>query len=327
MTEPTRRPRRSRDQVLALFTVLFGLAAVVHPIFCLVAFILGIFVLATRRSGGPVAGAGIVLGIFLAGLSFYIPRPGSREPARRSVCLANLKSISMALDAYRADNHRHWPRLANWGDPVQPLGRSMQADELWQSAEKGGRPVEALGTAAMQNVWLLIAGDLIPADAFVCPSDAQFEERNEATKYGWTRRCQLSYGLHYPYDGPDESTPNPAAWTRDINGGVVILADQNPATFGNQRRGKGVRCHPPVVAPTNHEKDGESVLFADGRASFYEKLDENTDRPKDSRCGRDGDDIYVAGRGDADIPQTYTDDNGNEIRGEIDSYIVPTTDK
>ena len=247
---------------------------------------------------------------------------------RPTTCMANLKSISSAIETYKADNRSRTPRLHKYGDPVRPLSYDTHANELWVTQGDEDRPTPALGTAAMQNVWLLIAKDLIPQDAFTCPRDANFEERRETTRYGWTSRRQFSYGMHYPYDGPDENTKNPAAWTDHINGSVAILADQNPASLTNERRGKGVRSTPPAVAPSNHPKDGQAYLLANGSASFYKELDPlNDNRPKDSRCGKDGDDIYTAQNGRGAIPGRTADEKGNTIRGELDTYIVPTTDR
>ena len=254
----------------------------------------------------------------------------TRELGPRSTCMANLKSTSSAIETYKADNKSQTPRLARYGDPAQPLGVAPTADQLWVD-DGSGNWTSAIGTAAMQNVWLLIAKDLIPQDAFVCPDDPNHEERKETgvdSKYGWTSRRQIGYGMHYPYDGPDENTKDPAAWTDHINGSIAILADQNPASLTNERRGKGVRSTPPVVAPSNHPKDGQVYLLANGSAGFYKKPDPvNGNRPKDSRCGKDGDDIYTAQNGAAAIPGQSADEDGNIIPGEFDTYIVPTTDK
>ena len=317
-----RMPGPPPSKAMPICALVFGCLGVILPILGLVGVVLGIVVLASRRPGKGMAATGVVLGLVLSGASSYFLLRGlgrARELARQSTCMANLKSTSSAIETYKADNKSRTPRLHKWADPAGPLSGDTHADELWQGDDD--RRTSALGTAAVQNLWLLISKDLIPEGAFVCPSDGNYVKRpRELRKFGWTSRRQVSYGMHYPYDGPDEGTENPSAWTDHVDGSVAILADQNPASLSNERRGKSVRSSPPAVAPSNHEDDGEAVLLANGSAMFYKGV-------KDSKCGKDGDDIYVAGRGEVDMPQTYTDDDGNEIRGELDSYIVPTTDK
>ena len=316
-------------RALPIFTLVLGCSSVVFPPLGLAAVVMGIYILATRRPGKRMAAAGLVLGLVLPVLPTYfvLRRFGyAREVGRHSLCTANLKRIGQAIETYKSDHRSLPPRLYGYGDPAQPLSSATQSDELW--SPKGPRAAPALGTAAVQNFWLLIEAWLIPQTPFACPSDERHVARDVTKKWGWTSRRQVSYGLHYPYDGPSGRTRNPAAWTEHLDAGVVIVADQNPASLTDKARGKGVCAIEPIVAPSNHADHGQAVLRADGSASFYTNFDPVSGRPMDSYCGKDGDDIYEAGGGD--IPAAHVrnvDGKDVAIPGQLDTYIVPTRDK
>ena len=316
-------------RALPIFTLVLGCSGVVFPPLGLAAVVMGIYILVTRRPGTRMAAVGLVLGLVLPVLPSYFlyQRFGHhREIDRHGLCTANLKSIGQAIATYRSDHRARPPRLHKFGDPAQPLSGATQSDQLW--GPKGARAAPAIGTAAVQNFWLLLEEWLIPQTKFTCPSDEGHLARDATKKWGWTSRRQVSYGLHYPYDGPSARRRNPAAWTEHLDGGVAIVADQNPASLHDKARGSGVSAIEPVVAPSNHADGGQAVLRADGSASFHSDLDPVSNRPRNSYCGKDGDDIYEAGGGD--IPAKHVrniDGKDVAIPGNLDTYIVPTRDK
>ena len=326
---------------MAVCALVFGCLAVVFPPLGLVAVILGILVLASRRAGKAMATVGLVLGIVLP-LAVTLPLLGhARELARQSTCMANLKSTSSAIETYKADNKSRPPRLLRYGNPLASFTATTMDDVLWTdpNADPPTTQLASGGSVpAMQSVWLLIAKDLIPQDAFTCPSDPDHEERNETgvgSRYGWTSWDQIGYGMHYPTDtasadGTGEA--NPAAWTDHISGSVAILADKSPdsgSTGGGARKvyagddddGTG------QIKPANHAKDGEAYLLANGSAAFYKELDSSKgNRPINSNCGKNGDNIYDGGNG-ADFPKTHDETLSGggtvTIGGEVDTFIVP----
>ena len=288
-----------------------------------------------RTKGFTLVELLVVVAIIAVLASLLLPSLGrARELARQSTCMANLKSTSSAIETYKADNKSRTPRLERYGDPAAQLGPAT-SDALWTVAAP---PVSAIGTAAMQNVWLLIAKDLIPQDAFTCPSDPDFTVRKETgvgTKYGWTSWDQIGYGMHYPSDtasadGTGEA--NPAAWTDHISGSVAILADKSPDSGATDEGNRKVYAGDDIdgtgqIKPPNHEKDGEAYLLANGSAAFYKELDSaKGNRPINSNCGKNGDNIYDGGNG-ADFPKTHDEafSGGGTVTigGEIDTFIVP----
>lgn len=273
----------------------------------------------------------VVVAIIAVLASLLLPSLGrARELARQSTCMANLKSTSSAIETYKADNKSRTPRLDKFGDPEVAMDGTT-ADELF--TDNAGTLETAIGHAAMQNVWLLIAKDLIPEDAFTCPSDPDHEERKETgpdTKYGWTSWTQLGYSMHFPYEAEVEGgEENPASWTDHINGSVAILGDKHPSSAETVATIEGVYAGDDQegtnqVKPSNHEKDGQAYLLCNGSAGFYKELDSSKgNRPKDSRCGKDGDDIYTAKNASGGVPGQSADEDGNVINGELDTYLVP----
>lgn len=228
---------------------------------------------------------------------------GVRERARQAVCMANLLSIGRAMHEYCGEYNDQMPRLRRDGDAVEPISLATQTDDLDKDAAK-------LGAAAMQNLWLLIRGDYVSVKKFRCPSDDGWLARPAfALGYGWTSNRHFSYGLHYPYDRNGEKK-NPAAWIDTLDGGMAIMADQNPATLEGLSHGMGVSASAPHVDPSNHPAEGQSVMYASASVRFHT----GREGRKDSRAGYGGDEIYEPQSGD--MPATHTD-----------SYIVPTVEK
>jgi prepilin-type N-terminal cleavage/methylation domain-containing protein len=295
-----------------------------------------------RTKGFTLVELLVVVAIIAVLASLLLPSLGrARELARQSTCMANLKSTSSAIETYKADNKSRPPRIVRYGNPLSNFTATTMDDALWTDAN-ATPPTTQLGSggsvAAMQNVWLLIAKDLIPQDAFTCPSDPDFTVRKETgvgTKYGWTSWEQMGYGMHYPSDtasadGTGEA--NPAAWTDHISGSVAILADKSPDSGATDEGNRKVYAGDDIdgtgqIKPPNHEKDGEAYLLANGSAAFYKELDSaKGNRPINSNCGKNGDNIYDGGNG-ADFPKTHDEalSGGGTVTigGEIDTFIVP----
>ena len=126
----------------------------------------------------------------------------------------------------------------------------------------------------VQNVWLLMKEDLVGEAAFVCPADNPSDR--EGGKFGWSDQDNYSYGMQYPY----AITGNGNPWVEDMNGSVVIFADKNPGPEG------AIYGLTSTRRPSNHRTLGTAFLVASGSAGFH-------DEREDSKCGKDGDDIYT----------------------------------
>jgi hypothetical protein len=178
---------------------------------------------------------------------------------------------------------------------------TTDADDIWDQAT--GKATASLGEAPMQNVWIVIAKGYFSEHAFHCPSDDQWLNRSSDMKYGWTDYRQFSYGMHLPFDRVG-GTLNKAAWSEHLNGGVAVMGDRNPGCPGEAAAaitaaGTNVSAANDIL-PSNHPKDGESVLYASASVTFWKVLDDkdsdndnDEDEPLNSFAGMAGNDIYI----------------------------------
>ena len=257
-----------------------------------------------RRKGFTLIELLVVVAIIALLVSILLPGLArARELAKQATCQANLNGVGKAMALYQADSKDQTPRLIQYADPnTTPFGTGTVAGTIWTPASTppavgDGIAVTSLGVQAMQNMWIMIASGMLKVEAFHCPSDSQWTVRPASTtaptRYGWTAKTQMSYGLHNPYDGTAAATPNQAAWTANLDGGVVLMADRIPMSGASASKVDGTVT--PPIKPANHDKDGMSMLFAGGSCAFYKVLDPTSGLPKDSKGGYNGDDIYVNG--------------------------------
>ncbi len=191
------------------------------------------------------------------------------SPRRRNACANNLSAIIKGVALYSAltsDQHP-FPLLVSKGD----------ANAKCDFSTCGSDPRNpALGTNAMQNVWLLVEQNMVGEGSFHCPNDKRWTARYSGAKYGWGADTEFSYGMTFPYDFDAAGTRSSAPLS-DPNGesGLVVFADRNPG--GPVGPGR---------PPSNHPEDGETFARRDTSVGFYQNLN-------DSNAGYNGDDIYV----------------------------------
>lgn len=291
---------RPSDTKQARASLILGIVGFFLP---LLGFILGILAIVfgalglRRQAGKGMAIAGLIPGIadlvvaptLMAAL--LIPVLGhARELARQAACMANLKAVgsSIALYSAAANDQYPFPLIRQYGDPNSPVGPANVSDK------SPFDPAIADSANGMQNVWLLVEQNLVGSSAFHCPSDGGWRMRPNPEKYGWTSSSQFSYGVHWPYDGPDggagekEKQPAPLS-DPNLAPSLVIMADRNP--------GGAVG----VLNPSNHTRDGESFLRKDSSVVFYKNA-------ADSKAGHKGDDVYTSADGQAGgVPQNPYD--------------------
>jgi|GEM_PF-2013676 len=281
--EPQQAPRGvSGLAVAALVLGICGIIPLLGIPLGLVGIILGIVALTQNVGGKGLALAGVIVGacgvVFVNTLILAILMPalgGARELAKQAACQANLNMIGKACKLYSAMSQDlyPYPMIAAMGNPNAPLDSGTK-DSPFQCSPNG-----------MNNVWLLIQQNLLSPNAFKCPSDSGWVQRdpNLAT-YGWTSLKQFSYGIQYPYD------PNKVGYglgNPNLDGGVVVFADRNPGgSVGPSRK------------PSNHPKDGEAYLMNNGSAGFYKSTHDSA-AGFSSTPTKQGDDIYVSGDGKA----------------------------
>ena len=247
----------------------------------------------------PGKGSGAKLGMIIiasiiggfAVVSFLPPILRLRDHGghTRAYCQANLNGIGKAITLYMFQNNDRFPMIR----PNETVGGGANSAPTWANRTDDdydtGQWEAALGDQAMQNVWLMIKEGLVPADTFRCPADRDWEERPTSSRYGWTSAYEYSYGMHWPYVLEAQGDRNPAPFSVDLDGGMVIFADLNPGgPIGPNRR------------PSNHPKEGTGYLLFSGTVQWQD--------PSRSACGIGGDEIYTNAAGVAGgRPQSKTD--------------------
>jgi len=212
-----------------------------------------------------------------------------RAQASRVVCRANLAMIGKAMLIYAGDYDGALPRAGGptteWGN----LGANWAAADRY--AAYGVTPgTNAGGKASISScLYLLVKYLEMPTKVFVCPSDANtvpFRVADEnvpkadftlfdAWDFGGKAYARCSYAYHIPF--------NPHALTTSRDPNLAVAADRNPwiASPAVQKVAEDFDVFWPDVPPymgiaeaarrantMTHERDGQNVLFLDGRVSF-----------------------------------------------------------
>jgi hypothetical protein len=228
-----------------------------------------------------------------------------RAQASRVVCRANLGRIGKAMLVYAGDYDGALPRAGgptttwgclgiNWAAPDRHTAYGVTPD-----TNEGGR-------ASISSCFYLLVKYLeMPTKVFVCPSDqgstpfALTDEESvprsdfqfiDAWDFGNCPFNKCSYTYHIPFSQYALTT------TRDPN--LAVAADRSPWIAGPAYDvdTESWAVFMPDIPPYNgtvhqarqgnawsHEKDGQNVLFLDGRAVFERR----------SHCGVVDDNIYT----------------------------------
>ena len=230
-----------------------------------------------------------------------------REQNMRRVCAANLAQIGKAMFLYAADSAGNLPRAggptSSWGPTPNWVARDRR--QAFGLAADGSGGSASIGS----SLYLLVKYLQIPPRIFICRADKGAVELRPAIRedgapafqfadvwdFGGSpespRHC--SYTYHIPYGLYYLSTSN------DPN--LAVAADRSPwikspaadpAEFAlfkpdsGATGGTGTGDQACMGNSMTHQRDGQNVLFLDGRVSFET-------RPY---CGIDKDNIYTVSR-------------------------------
>ena len=256
-----------------------------------------------------------------------------RERSIRLVCAANFSQIGKTMFVYAADNEGALPKaggpgtvwgpVSNWAAPSRRLAFDIRTDGI------GGR------ATISSSLYLLTKCYQMPTRLFLCRGDKQTTEFKlsdfsaslpagftlaDAWDFGpqgesW-KHCSFTYGFPYGlYPMNTSRHPN-----------VAVAADRSAWIVGPGADSSVWIRFKPDIPPyggtpqtarigntTAHDKDGQNVLFLDGRVTFQTR----------SYCGVDEDNIYtVSGIAAAGHPM------GNEPalmrlpQSSIDSFLA-----
>lgn len=248
----------------------------------------------------------VALGVFL--LAVVAPLASKpRERASRVLCKANLGTIGKAMRVYAGDYDGQLPKAGGstsaWGPVVWDASDRYVAFGISSSGD-GGR-------ATISSCFYLLVKYLeMPTRLFVCPGDRGASEFTLADEnvpptfelidvwdFGSMPQVGCSYAYHMPfgvYALSTASDPNLAVaadrnpWIKgpatDPSNFSVFIPDL-PGYLGTVETARGGNV-------ISHQRDGQNVLFLDGRVTFEHR----------AFCGIDDDNIYtkstIPGKGD-----------------------------
>jgi hypothetical protein len=325
--------------VLALLGVIFGIIALVR---------------AANQPGQYTGRRPAIVGISCGAVGLLL-MPASlatlswlRTTSMRAVCTSNLKGIGTGMAVY-ANDYADWLPVSPFAqiedpDPINATAVSfigqMSANLTTESVGDG------TAVHPSRSLFLIVIDGICTAKPFICPSSGDTEDNlriSVGTALPTSRRDflgypYLSYGYHLQY-----GTQARPIWGM-LDPRMVIAADKGPyfcagTPVGAEQRVPDAPLGQPgakIVIPRatseaqlralrdkawrpfnsrNHNGEGQSVLFADGSATFVRK----------PIVGANGDNIYTMQSGytalDALLGQQPAD-----FRGPLtntDSVIVP----
>jgi prepilin-type N-terminal cleavage/methylation domain-containing protein len=232
----------------------------------------------------------------------------ARETANRVKCASNLRSVGQAILQYSNDNRGSYPRTTynpsiatgntspaatGWG--VQNRGFFAQDPFLVGGTGtvviSGSSAVSTASTDVGTNnipasLFLIIRAQDISSEVFNCPSSSATRDgfgggantaQNRSNFQGATTSgTSVVENLSYSYANPYASTTAQGSGYRlnsSISPDFAVMADINPGIAGSGNSVTLVRSSSPTSQmrlgnSNNHDRDGQNVLYGDGRVEF-----------------------------------------------------------
>jgi prepilin-type processing-associated H-X9-DG protein len=266
---------------------------------------------------------GFAVVVFIAGLTTLLADQAN-DTANRIRCASNMRMIGQALLLYANENRGTYPRTTydpataekptafTNPHPGEPDDDEKQAHLAAPYIKAGPKPNDV--TAAM---FALITTQEITPEVFICPSveaatTQPIDPPDRFAMDNFERPNQLSYSFCNPY--PSESAAD-AGYKLDntLNAEFAVLADLNPGvdellTITTTADAEHMR----KVNSTNHDGDGQNVLYGDGHVEFQQNPFVGLMRDNIYTYGKSGD----TSGGDGIIGSPTTKD---------DSILLPTS--
>lgn len=278
----------------------------------------------------------VVIGIIALLISILLPSLNrARETANRVKCAANLKTIGQALLLYSNDNKGAYPRtiyVSGGATPINPTWGTNGTDPFKGPGDGTASPYNNDVSAAM---FLLMRTQDITSEVFTCPSSSATKwdfggGTNTALNWSnWNGTNGIPANLSYSYQNP---YPDQGAVTggfklnNSIGAEFAVAADINPglpdASFGGGAATDNVLYVTTTSSlkdmrlanSSNHDKDGQNVLFGDGHVEFQ----------SNPFCGVQRDMIYGRSARDAANPFKSADKPFASSYDGNDNVLLPT---
>ena len=250
------------------------------------------------RAGFTLVELLVVIGIIALLISILLPSLNrARETANRVKCASNLKQVGQAILLYSNENRNAYPRTRiqtatgvvspTWGSPYGASGTaatlaSTSADPFGSTTTTG--VYGCLDNDVTAALFLLLrTEDLVP-EVFTCPSS-----NAEKFDYGGQGASSLSFtnfigtggvtkNVSYSYQNPYPSTTAIGAGFKlnnSISAEFAVMSDINPGVTGSNDNVTAVNStdsarNTRAGNSSNHDKDGQNVLYGDGHVEFQQ---------------------------------------------------------
>ena len=194
----------------------------------------------------------------------------AREAANRVACASNLRQMGQGMTLYTVDNRNNLPRTKYTANATPQYFTGASDTDPFHGAN-------VLANDYTAAIFMLARTQKAPGKLFLCPSSTQIADTmgglNATQRSNFTSSDNLSYSIASPY--PDSAGFTAGyRWTNTHTADFAMMSDVNPGT--------GNAATDDVTVPTaaspknlqriansrNHGKDGQNVLFADGRVEF-----------------------------------------------------------